>query len=391
MICDELNTPLPVLGPRLSSASHYRTGWSRAIMQARVVQNGVPSVTTFARESSSAEDGLLVFLFGLPRSGTTWVGKIFDSHPRTVYKHEPDSFPLEPTMPWAPAVSDTEALRPAALRFLSLLPNINSSRAAGSLPIFPKEYRSDWQSWMHCVSILGTKLISRVFAKELPVLPCCDYDSAFGLRLVWKSINSLGRLGVFFRVANHRKAIVVVRHPCGVIASLKRGLSRGNLRNNPSEDYSLFEMLTRTDVGKRYGLTVSKLQRMQSDERLTWKWVVVHEKAFEDVGDQQDVLFVRYEDICNDPAVLTLKMFDFCGLPWSMQTERFLETSTKPSSTRLAFRKLRSSQLSSDYFAIHKGPVQSATRWHSELQPDEIRRICDVLNCSSLARLYPST
>jgi hypothetical protein len=360
-------------------------------MQGRVVQNGLPSVATWAPESCSVEDGLLVLLFGLPRSGTTWVGKIFDSHPRTLYKHEPDSFLLEPTMPWAPAVSDTEALRPAAIRFLSLLANVNSSRAAGSLPVFPKGYRSHWESWVHIVSILGTKLVSRVFAKELPVLPCFDYGSAIGLRLVWKSTNSLGRLGVFFRVANHRKAITIIRHPCGVIASLKRGLSKGLLRNHPSEDYPLFEMLMKTDVGKRYGLTVSRLQRMRSDERLAWKWVLVHEKAFEDVGGQDDVLFLRYEDICNDPAASTLKMFDFCGLPWNMQTERFLETSTKPSSPRFGCSKLRSSQLRRDYFTIRKDPVHSATRWHSELQPEEIRRICDVLKCSSLAHLYPST
>ena len=33
----------------------------------------------------------LILLFGQPRSGTTWIGKIFDSHPDTLYRHEPDS------------------------------------------------------------------------------------------------------------------------------------------------------------------------------------------------------------------------------------------------------------------------------------------------------------
>ena len=32
-----------------------------------------------------------VLIFGMPRSGTTWVGKIFDSHPEVMYLHEPDS------------------------------------------------------------------------------------------------------------------------------------------------------------------------------------------------------------------------------------------------------------------------------------------------------------
>jgi hypothetical protein len=30
-------------------------------------------------------------ILGAPRSGTTWLGKIFDSHPRVLYRHEPDS------------------------------------------------------------------------------------------------------------------------------------------------------------------------------------------------------------------------------------------------------------------------------------------------------------
>jgi hypothetical protein len=33
-----------------------------------------------------------ILVFGLPRSGTTWLGKIFDSHPETLYRHEPDSW-----------------------------------------------------------------------------------------------------------------------------------------------------------------------------------------------------------------------------------------------------------------------------------------------------------
>lgn len=33
----------------------------------------------------------ILLIFGIPRSGTTWLGKLFDSHPDIVYLHEPDS------------------------------------------------------------------------------------------------------------------------------------------------------------------------------------------------------------------------------------------------------------------------------------------------------------
>jgi hypothetical protein len=33
----------------------------------------------------------LLLLFGMPRSGTTWLAKIIDSHPDIIYRHEPDS------------------------------------------------------------------------------------------------------------------------------------------------------------------------------------------------------------------------------------------------------------------------------------------------------------
>ena len=39
----------------------------------------------------SEQFGSRVMLVGSPRSGTTWMAKIIDSHPQVLYRHEPDS------------------------------------------------------------------------------------------------------------------------------------------------------------------------------------------------------------------------------------------------------------------------------------------------------------
>jgi hypothetical protein len=331
------------------------------------------------------QNSQIVFLFGLQRSGTTWIGKIFDSHPQTLYKHEPDTFSLGLAMPWAPDVSETDALRPDVDYLLRLLPDVNTSFVAGSLPVFRKAYWSRWQYSTHLLNVLTAKLGSRTLG-EFSIHPHFDCNARDDLSLVWKSISSLGRLGVLLRVATRRKAIVLLRHPCGVIASLRRGRAKGLLRNDPSRDYPLFAELLNSAPGRRYGTTLGDLEKMQPEERLAWKWVLVYEKAIEDVaGMDDDVLIVRYEDVCADPKSWTRKMFELCGLSWNSQTEAFLERSTSNSNGLFNLAALHH-----DYFSVFKNPLQSARRWRDELTPAEVERVVCVLRRSPLKRFYPS-
>ena len=42
----------------------------------------------------------MIVIFGSPRSGTTWLGKLFDSHPDVFYLHEPDSILVDREIPF---------------------------------------------------------------------------------------------------------------------------------------------------------------------------------------------------------------------------------------------------------------------------------------------------
>ncbi len=84
-----------------------------------------------------------VLLFGMPRSGTTWLGKIFDSHPDTLYRHEPDSRGTLNTLPMLPIESDVEIHRSFLLRLCGEIPHASAmKKSSAPLPIFTKHYDS---------------------------------------------------------------------------------------------------------------------------------------------------------------------------------------------------------------------------------------------------------
>ncbi len=60
-----------------------------------------------------------ILIVGLPRSGTTWIGKLLDSSPLTLYLHEPDSFFRIPCLPYAPELADLKHWLPFSQRYLA--------------------------------------------------------------------------------------------------------------------------------------------------------------------------------------------------------------------------------------------------------------------------------
>src|SRR4026207_2139032 len=98
----------------------------------------------------------LILLFGQPRSGTTWIGKIFDSHPNTLYRHEPDSGSTLKNLPLIASVADCHKHRSTVTHFVDRLALLNNPRSAGTLPIFPKSYLSSTGLLLRRFAVLAT-------------------------------------------------------------------------------------------------------------------------------------------------------------------------------------------------------------------------------------------
>lgn len=268
-----------------------------------------------------------ILLFGMPRSGTTWVGKLLDSHPDTLYRHEPDSVrPL--AMPLFPDKEDASAYRDELERFVAMVPGLRSPEVVGKQPLFPKSYLSTPGLILYRASVIGAKIGSRISRH----FPCLYHPTAAGCeraRLVWKSIESPGRLGACIEALPGARAIHLMRHPCGYIASVLRGEAARRFSGEHTDDLWMLKLLLETPVGKRHQMRLEDLQGLSQEERLAWHWVLIQEKVLADVAECKRVLTVRYEDICAEPIDMTRKLFQFTGLEWNPQTEMFVHASTQ--------------------------------------------------------------
>jgi len=317
-----------------------------------------------------------ILIFGLPRSGTTWIGKLFDSHPDTLYRHEPDSV-YRLAISQFPEKSEERRYRHEIEKYAAALPGMRAAKIAGKQPLFPKNYHSRFALTAYRSSVLFAKLSNRIFpGMHLPYRPTgANYER---LRVIWKSIESLGRLGACIEALPDVCAIHILRHPCGYVASVMRGgaASRFVESTPTSEDYGIFEILLATEPARSRNLTMADLKKLTPEERLAWRWVLTHEKVLTDTQDSDRVLRVRYEDVCANPIVETHRMFEFAELPWHRQTDKFISAST--------------SRPQSDYYSVFKNPLESAQRWRSELTADVIERVLKVLQGSTMQQLYDS-
>lgn len=319
-----------------------------------------------------------ILVFGMPRSGTTWVGKLFDSHPDTLYRHEPDSV-RHLDMPLYPELEAAPDYRGELQRFVAALPQFRSAKVVGKQPLFPKRYLSGAALGAYRLSVGAARLASGVKW----TIPCAYRPAATGCeraRLIWKSIESPGRLGACMQALPHVRAIHLMRHPCGYVASVLRGEAAGRFgdpRPSAGEMWVLRALLD-TSTGKRRGMRIDDLGRLTPEERLAWRWVLTQEKIIADVTDCDRVLTIRYEDVCAEPLAMTRRMFEFTGLAWSPQAEAFVRASTHPAE----------SSVETGYYSVFQQPRAAAERWRSELAPEVIDRIMRVLGKSDVNRYY---
>ena len=102
----------------------------------------------------------IILIAGLPRSGTTWIGKIFDSHRKTLYRHEPDSVLRDAAIPLVAPSEEIPRLEVATRHYVEKLITIRTPKVSGKTPVFNKEYYTPLQYYLRSFQVTPIRPMS---------------------------------------------------------------------------------------------------------------------------------------------------------------------------------------------------------------------------------------
>ena len=313
----------------------------------------------------------MICIFSLGRSGSTWLAKIFDSHPDVFYLHEPDiSDRGLDLLPYWFGGDPTEEQVEAAKTYLARLESVRTPRSAGSLPLFRKHYRSLGAERVRRTIIFAAKGAERATSRELMKsfrIPDLT-DRGRPKHVVMKLVTGLGRAEILIRAAAGRiKPVHLIRHPCGYVNSVLRGVDIGALHKLPP-----LGRLLDTRSAKRLGAKPSEIDVLSDVEQLAWNWLLSNAEAVAAV-DAADGDSVIYDELARDPTRIMRNLFERTGIDWVPQVDAFLrETSTREGG----------------YFSVYRRRVEATNHWRSQLNEDVIAKVRAIVTRDPVGQIF---
>ena len=310
------------------------------------------------------------FIMSSARSGSTWLGKVFDSHPDVMYLHEPDIVDrgLDLLPIWFADKPNAMQLE-GARSYLHRLVTARSLRATGTRPHFRKRYRDGVKDAARSGLIYLAKGLERAgLDRYAPHVSIPDLsDRGRPARSVIKSVSALGRAEAFIKAANGAlHPILLVRHPCGYISSQLRGMALGLMESDP-----LPGALLETRAARRLGVRELVLAATDEVEKMTWNWLLTNAEAFAAIRALGGTTVV-YESLAQDALSQVKVLFDAVDLGWAPETEAFLR---------------RSAESEGSYYSVFRDPEKSANRWRAELGEDVVARITAIASRDPVGEL----
>lgn len=314
-----------------------------------------------------------VFLIGSGRSGTTFIQRIFDSHPGTLCLHEPDSIRRTTNPPFTPLEEDYADLEDVTARYVADLMTVRGLRAVSKRPFFRKSYRGPMRETMRrsVLTAMGALDLTLGRVVRMSGWPVPDLADTSGATPVLKSVECLSRLPLIARACPDVQVVHILRHPCGFVASQLRGRELGKMP--PGQ---VFPERLKLPIARKHGLTVEKLEAMDPAERMAWGWTISNDTALTLSEDFPNVQPLVYDALCDNLIPEAKTLLESCGLDWHVQVEEFLEFI------------LGQTTENRDYFSVKRNPRDAAHHWRETMAPEQVDKIMAIATLSPAGRIF---
>ena len=282
-----------------------------------------------------AKNKELLIVAGLPRSGTTWLEGILNSHPGIFLYHEIDDADSKEkhfsSIHYKINEETQETYKNALLKGVDHLKHTTI--------LSPLQKRR--------ANMVGFKTVGRF-----------THPTVF----TWMR-----------KTLDFPKTVFIMRHPGGFVASQLRFPS---LQNVPDRDIIESEQWYIESLNG----TVEPDITLEQFHALFW--MLSNERILADNMNTPNFHCIVYEELCRAPQNVTEKMFDFLQLKMHGNVSKYLGNSTNPE--RNWITKLRSKR----FYSTTKNPLDSANKWIKELSQEQQSTILAVVKDSLLMKYW---
>lgn len=318
---------------------------------------------------------------GNGRSGTTWLLTILDASPETFCRNEPDTNPESPfhqlpdalaiqkkpelmEQPWdffvqwtATHLSEWDLKVTAPKHHLHALPQ---ALGLTNLPFRPKARN------------LLQKLSPGIWAKEWSAPGWMVNQKALHQSYAVFKFNIEAWYACWLLEYRPETPVVhMVRHPGGFLHS---AITRFFSKLSPEKlekEYQLYTDILRTAVAiaPEWGAVFGDIESMELMEAVAWVWRYHNEAIYRTGQGQPNYLRLIYEDMSRQPLAMAQQVYQHCDLDWSADIEN----------------RIKAGLDTSVWGKLSKSSVEVAEVWKSELSPENLRLIHQVMEGSLMA------
>jgi len=298
------------------------------------------------------------FITGAHRSGTTWLGRVIGQAPRTFYSHEalanatrPGYFAVETPVsyPIIPLLGE-ERYAEAYTRLSEM--QFNLSAGVKLALKRPKPFQSALRLPYYWLSLAAQRRRSEKIVAKDPFMM---------LSTGWLRANFGGRVAIS------------VRHPASTISSWRK----------LGWPIPIEAMFKQPGFGENiYGDYADQLRELDPQDytyagSLFWRFL--YETALEQSEGDENIRFIRYEDLCADPIPQFRELFEFFELEFTQDIQQYIKaTSTGPAEFDYA----------SNIHSVRRDSAEMASVFSSRMTPEELDQIAQ--NCAPIAQqFYP--